>query len=109
MRRFTNEELFSIRNHIPIREVIERVLNIPGKDIEGIYRFVCPSCCESKTAVNAKTNLSRCFLCEKNFNTIDIVMIGKRISFVEAVTYLGAHLPRYAAANSGATSAGLRH
>jgi len=39
MRRFTDEELFKIRNLIPIRPVIEELLAIPGKDIEGVFRF----------------------------------------------------------------------
>ena len=39
-------------------------------------------------AINLKTNLARCFRCEKNFNPIDIVMIVNQIDFVETVTLL---------------------
>jgi DNA primase len=91
MRRFNKNELYKIRNQIPIREVIEDILAIPSKDVEGVFRFVCPCCYESKTAVNPKTNLSRCFRCEKNFNTIDIVMADRKLSFVAAVAYLVGH------------------
>ena len=88
MRRFTSNELYMIRNLIPIRQVIEDILAIPSKDIEGVFRFVCPCCYESNTAVNPKTNLCRCFLCERNFNTIDIVMTDRKLSFVDAVACL---------------------
>lgn len=109
MRRFSDQELHAIRNNIPIREVIENILKIPGKDVEGIFRFVCPCCRESRTAVNQKTNLSRCFLCKKNFNTIDIFIADRHISFVEAVKELRVHVASHAAQAKGATSAGLRH
>lgn len=87
-RRFSDEELSELRNALPIRFVIEKVLEIPGKDVEGMFRFVCPCCYESQTAVNPKTNLSRCFLCKKNFNTIEIFMSDRRVNFVEAVKAL---------------------
>ncbi len=87
-RRFSDRELSELRNVLPIRFVIENVLEIPGKDVEGVFRFVCPCCYESQTAINSKTNLSRCFLCKRNFNTIEIFMSDKRVSFVEAVKAL---------------------
>ena len=81
-----------MRNRIPVRAVIDGMLGIPGKGVEGIYRFVCPQCHETQTAVNPKTNLSRCFRCEKNFNVIDLVMIDKKLPFVQAVMYLDKQL-----------------
>ena len=39
-------------------------------------------------ATNPKTNLARCFRCERNFNTIDMVMICNGLRFVEGVKYL---------------------
>ena len=39
-------------------------------------------------STNPKTNLARCFRCEKNFNPIDMVMVVKRFNFVEAVEFL---------------------
>ena len=40
------------------------------------------------TATNPKTNLARCFHCERNFNTIDMVIVCKGLRFVEGVKYL---------------------
>lgn len=92
MKKFSSEELIAIRNELPIRWVIEFLLGIPSKVSEGIFRFVCPKCSEMQTAVNPKTNLSRCFLCQKNFNTLEIVMDNHRIGFVPAVQLLQAEL-----------------
>ncbi|MCK8601145.1 hypothetical protein [Desulfoferrobacter suflitae] len=50
---------------------------IPG------FRF--PLCSEFQTATNPKTNLARCFRCQKNFNPIDIVMAVNCCNFREAV------------------------
>jgi len=87
-RRFSSQELFELRNHIPIDTLIERRLMLPSKVTEGFFRFLCPVCQEFQTAINPKTNLARCFRCERNFNTIDLVMICRTMSFVESVTYL---------------------
>lgn len=88
--QFLKEELFSVRNDVPVRYVIEEVLRIPSKEIEGIFRFQCPRCREMRTAVNERVNLSRCFRCERNFNTIDLVMYDHQKSFVESVKLLQA-------------------
>lgn len=92
-RRFTGGELFKIRNLIPVDWLIKEQLNIPSKVSEGFFRFLCPLCNEFRTATNPKTNLARCFRCEKNFNPIDLVMIVKGIGFVESVKYLKTFLP----------------
>lgn len=88
VRRFSDEELYQLRNGIPIPKVIDDLLGIPCKEIEGIYRFLCPLCGEFQTAVNPKTNLSRCFRCRRNFNTIEIVMADRKVPFVEGVKIL---------------------
>ena len=87
-QRYSAEELYTIRNTIPIQYLIEEVLQIPGKEVEGVFRFVCPICHESQTAVNPRTNLSRCFRCKENFNTIELVMKDRQIGFVESVRFL---------------------
>ena len=87
-RRFSSDELFELRNSIPIDTVIKELLALPGKSSEGLFRFVCPICNEFQTAINPTTNLARCFLCQKNFNAIDLVMRVKKAGFVESVTYL---------------------
>jgi DNA primase len=88
MRRFSDQELHAIRNEISIRLIIERHLKLPCKESEGVFRFLCPMCNEFQTGVNPKTNLGRCFRCRENFNTIEIVMKDKRLSFVESVKFI---------------------
>ena len=88
MSRYSKEELFEIRNFIPIRFVIEELLAIPGKDIEGVFRFLCPSCGEFQTGINPNSNLSRCFRCARNFNVIDLVMVDSKRSFLQSVEVL---------------------
>lgn len=87
-RRFSARELFELRNTVPVDALIENVLNIPVKQSNGLFRFLCPVCHEFQTATNLSTNLARCFRCERNFNTIDLVMIAKGVGFVESVNYL---------------------
>ena len=87
-KHFSSRELFEIRNSIPIDVLIKKEMAIPSKISEGIFRFLCPLCNEFQTAVNPKTNLGRCFRCEKNFNPIDMVMAWQGIGFVDSVRYL---------------------
>lgn len=87
-RPFSARELFELRNTVPVNALIENVLNIPVKQSDGVFRFLCPVCNEFQTATNLCTNLARCFRCEKNFNPIDLVMIAKGVGFVESVHYL---------------------
>ncbi len=86
-RKFTKKELYELRNFIPVNDLI-RELNLPCKFSEGHFRFLCPICNEFLTSTKAATNLARCFRCEKNFNTIDLVILCHRPSFVEAVEFL---------------------
>ena len=90
-RRFSAQELYSLRNEIPVCGLIEKVLYIPSRISEGVFRFLCPSCGEFNTSVNFKKNLARCFCCEKNFNTIDLVMIVEKMDFLKAVNFLKGH------------------
>ena len=87
-RRFSSQELFELRNHIPIDDLITRCLALPSKISGGFFRFLCPLCSGYQTATNPKTNLARCFSCERNFNPIDMVMICRKMNFVESVKYL---------------------
>lgn len=87
-RRFSSRELYSLRNFIPIDKLIEVELGVPSKISEGYFRFLCPACNGFQTATNPLTNLARCFHCEKNFNTIDMVMAFRGTDFVETVKYL---------------------
>ncbi len=87
-RQFSAQELFELRNTVPVDVLIENALNIPVKQSDGLFRFLCPVCNEFQTATNLSTNLARCFRCERNFNPIDLVMIAKGVGFVESVNYL---------------------
>jgi len=109
MKRFTPNELFELRNHIPIAALIEDYLKMPTKISDGQFRFLCPLCGEFQTATNPKTNLARCFRCEQNFNTIEMVMTCESTPFVDSVHILKTyqqelkqvrHLPPVPTANS---------
>jgi len=88
MKKFSSKELFELRNAIPMDMLIKDHLHIPSKISEGTFRFLCPICNEFQTAVNSSTNLARCFRCEKNLNTIDLVMKVKRFGFKDSVMFL---------------------
>ena len=89
MRRpYSKNLLRKLRNDIPIEILIADVLEMPNKISEGYFRFLCPDCSEFNTAINPKTNLARCFRCEKNFNPIDMVIVVKSYSFTQAVDWL---------------------
>lgn len=87
-KRFSSEELYGLRNDIPIDSVIKNALDIPWRDTEGCFRFLCPICNEFNTAINRATNLARCFYCERNFNAIDLVMLIKQFDFVNSIGFL---------------------
>jgi hypothetical protein len=87
-RRYTPELLRTLRNDIAIDHLIGKVLDWPSKVSEGYFRFLCPLCSEFNSATNPKTNLARCFRCQKNFNPIDMVMTVNECTFVEAVEFL---------------------
>lgn len=86
--RFSPRELFELRNNIPVDTLIRDHLQIPSKIRDGFFRFLCPLCNEFQTAVNPATNLARCFRCQKNFNTIDLVMEVKGYGFRDSVLFL---------------------
>ncbi len=87
MTPFTKQQLFQVRNEIDIDWLINEKLNIE-RQFNGAWRFRCPLCQELNTATQKKTNLGRCFSCQKNFNTIDIVIYTKKINFVPSVRFL---------------------
>lgn len=88
MSHYPSAFLYKIRNHIPIDKVITNLLNLELHCSSKLLRFRCPRCHNFHTAINAKTNLARCFDCKKNFNPIDLVMAVGELTFIEAVEYL---------------------
>lgn len=93
MSKFSKQKLFQIRNRIDINVLIRDTLKIPTKFSDGYLRFLCPLCSEFNTATNPKTNLARCFRCNRNFNPIDLVMIVTGTNFKDTVSRLSALLP----------------
>jgi hypothetical protein len=87
-RRFSSEELMWVRNKVPVERVIKVLRATEWKLVEGKERFLCPECNEFDTGINPQENLGRCFRCEKNFNPVDFLVYGLRLSFVAAVKQL---------------------
>jgi len=92
MSHYSSALLRSLRNQIPIDEVITYMLNMEIKPACKLLRFRCPRCHNFHTATNSRNNLARCFDCKKNFNPIDMVMAFGDVSFTEAVEFLMQHL-----------------
>ncbi len=88
MPRLSSQALYALRNHINIDRLITQVLQMPIQQRDGRVRFQCPLCARFHTATHPNTNLARCFECEKNFNTIELVMAVHHIPFLEAVALL---------------------
>lgn len=96
-RCFSSSQLYALRNEINVQMLIEKTLCIPCRVNQGCFRFLCPLCNGFDTAVNPKTNLARCFRCEKNFNTIDLVMLVRQAEFVQSVKFLQSILQKISA------------
>lgn len=88
MKNFSPGELFELRNAIPVDILIKDILPVPSKISDGVFHFLCPICNEFQTAVNPNVNLGRCFRCERNFNTIDLVIEVYGCGFKESVVFL---------------------
>lgn len=80
--------LRDLRNKIPIHHLITEMLRLDFRRKEPLLRFRCPLCHNFHTATHPKTNLARCFDCQKNFNPIDMVMAATQCGFVDAVELL---------------------
>ena len=93
MASFTKQQLFQVRNEIDIDWLISDKLNL-DRQFNGMWRFRCPLCQQLNTATQKKTNLARCFSCQQNLNTIDLVIYTKKINFVPSVRFLLALLDK---------------
>jgi len=80
----SNDELRCLRNDVPMTVVIAR-LGIEQSNRGERSTFRCPRCATFHTAVNARTNLARCFRCAENFNPIDLVIAVRGVDFRDAV------------------------
>ena len=90
MGSYTDDFLSKLRNHVKIDRVID-LLMLDTRQGNNLRRFRCPLCDRFHTATNPKTNLGRCFECQKNFNPIDLVMAATRFDFIETVEFLKKH------------------
>ena len=91
MGSYTDDFLKMLRNQVNIDRVID-LLMLDTRQGKDLRRFRCPLCDRFHTATNPKTNLGRCFECQKNFNPIDLVMAVTAYSFVETVEFLKTHI-----------------
>jgi hypothetical protein len=73
--------------------LINEILKLPSKTTQGQLRFLCPLCSQFHTATKRETNLARCFHCQRNFNTIEMVMETKSLDFIQSVQFLQGLLP----------------
>ncbi len=100
MASFTKQQLFQIRNDIDIDWLINDQLHLE-RQFNRIWRFQCPVCQQFNTATQKKNNLARCFNCQQNFNTIDLVIYSKKVNFVPGVQFLLSLLEKQSTAKGG--------
>ena len=93
MTTFSKQQLYQVRNAIDINVLINETLKLERR-FDKIWRFQCPICGLFHTAVQSKINLARCFDCQKNFNTIDLVIYCKKLNFAPSVQFLLKLLPK---------------
>jgi len=85
--RVPPQTLHALRNDLKFDSVVY-ALEIPWRIDDMKFRFNCPHCHGLDTSVHPKTNLGRCFSCQKNLNNIDLVMARRGYSFRKAVDWL---------------------
>jgi len=86
--RYSKKLLHQLRNDLDVAALIRDVHALPSKVCDGVFRFQCPCCQGFDCATNSRTNLARCFHCQRNFNPIDLVMVVQRCGFIDAVESL---------------------
>jgi len=101
MDPFTKQQLFQVRNDIDIDWLINDKLHLE-RQFNSIWRFQCPVCQQFNTATQKKNNLARCFSCQQNFNTIDLVIYSKKVNFVPSVQFLLSLLEKKIISNGNA-------
>jgi len=101
MNPFTKQQLFQVRNDIDIDWLINEKLHLQ-RQFKSIWRFQCPICQQYNTATQKKNNLARCFSCQKNFNTIDLIIYSKKVNFVPSVQFLLSLLEKKSFSNGSA-------
>lgn len=87
MKQISPDLLRRLRNDVDLRRLVQH-LGIPTKRRGRRVSFRCPECYTLHATFNPYTNLGRCFRCQRNLNSIDLVMIERGDTFLEAVDYL---------------------
>ena len=87
MKLIPNDHLRILRNTVPLPAVIAD-LRIPTRTRGRRLTFRCPGCGGFHTATNSRSNLARCFRCERNFNAIELAMSVKKLGFLDALQLL---------------------
>jgi hypothetical protein len=87
-RRFSPEELFYLRNRVPVTHVLKTLLKAPLENRGKRACFICPLCRGFNTSINSPHNLLRCFDCRRNLNPIELVMQFRAMDFVAGVKWL---------------------
>jgi hypothetical protein len=93
MSHFTPQQLVQVRNKISMFSLIYDILGL-NRQFNRIWRFCCPLCQQYNTAIKKETNLARCFDCQRNFNTIDMVIYVKQFEFKQSVEFLLPWIPQ---------------
>ena len=93
MARFSDSELYELRNRILLLRLLE-LLSVQTKLDGEILIFSCPSCGGYRTGINPQANMCRCFYCAKNFNPIELVVAQRKSTFVESVKFLKQHFDK---------------
>ena len=104
--RLSKQTLYNLRNSISIKNLIINELGLQNHMDSGVFRFECPLCSSFHTSIMKNKNLARCFDCEINFNTIDMVMEVRKTGFRQSTDFLISFLERMpeGKADSGKTS-----
>lgn len=93
MARFSDEELYELRNKVSLLSLL-KLVGVETKLDGEILIFSCPSCGGYRTGINPQANMCRCFYCAKNFNPIELVMAQRKSTFVESVKFLKQHFDK---------------
>jgi DNA primase len=87
MNRIPPEVLYRLRNDVDLTKVVE-LLGIPRKRRGERLAFHCPECGTMNASASSERSLAHCFHCQRNFNSIDLVMAERGWGFLEAVDFL---------------------
>lgn len=73
-------------SNIDIKDLIERET---GKQFNSSNKMCCPFHDEKTASFSVKDNKYKCFGCEAYGDSVDFIQLYKKVSFIEALEYLG--------------------